>query len=489
MSSLFSYRVPNRALVALCTVAALAVSACGTDSGAAGIADVNANDSAGAALDRSDPYERDVQVSGADAEGRQDGGSVDSAEAPSPLIDTDAAVATPGPKPLPTPKPTPTPVPTPSQDAGSLDTAPAPVPAPVPAPAPAPAPVPAPTKDAGSTDIAPPPPPPPPPATKDAGSTDIAQPPPPPPPATKDAGSTDIAPPPAPDAGSTDIAPPPPPPPPPQGTVRFAAVGDTGHGNNFEYATAKAIEARCQKGGGCATVLLLGDNIYPSGPSTVTDPLFKKVIEDPFAVVSSPIWLTLGNHDYGGGTSGAGTELWKGPLWLQWAALHPKFVLPSVTWDKTIGNVHFFDLDSNLMNQGKQQAQIDQWQAKMSATEIGGWKIAFAHHPYRSNGGHGNAKNGVKAGYDALLCGKVDLLLSGHDHSMQWLKAFQGCGNMEMIVAGSGGEHTSLGGSNPVWFENASTYGFVYVEITGNKLHAEFIDLNGKLLFTRDITK
>jgi hypothetical protein len=205
--------------------------------------------------------------------------------------------------------------------------------------------------------------------------------------------------------------------------------------------------------------------------------------------VSEPIWLTLGNHDYGGGTSGAGTDLWKGPLWIQWAATQPRFVLPANTYEKVVGNVHFFNLDSNLMNQGQQATQISQWQAKMTAAE-GGWKIAFGHHPYVSNGDHGNAKGGVKTGYDALVCGQVDLLLSGHDHDMQWLKPTGNCGRTEFIVSGAGSEHTGTGpSSNPVYFQNMATYGFFWVEITGNKLHGEFIDLNGKVLFTRDMTK
>ena len=266
--------------------------------------------------------------------------------------------------------------------------------------------------------------------------------------------------------------------------MRFAALGDTGDDSAMEYAVAKALAAKCAQSG-CDEVLLLGDDIYPQGPASVTDPAFDNAITKPFAPVDSEFWLTLGNHDYGGGNAGAGTDLWKGPIWVQWAATQTKFILPATTYDRVDGNVHFFCLDSNLMNQGQGAAQIAEWQAKMAAPEAG-WKIAFAHHPYLSNGDHGNATGGVLAGYDALVCGHVDLFLDGHDHSMQWLQPTAKCGGTEFVVSGAGAEHTGLSGSNPAYYQSASTFGFFWVEINGNNLHGEFIDQNGNVLFTRD---
>jgi len=261
-------------------------------------------------------------------------------------------------------------------------------------------------------------------------------------------------------------------------------LGDTGANSALEYAVGKALAAKCAQSG-CDEVLLLGDNIYPQGPASVTDPAFASAIIKPFAPVDSVFWLTLGNHDYGGGNAGAGTDMGKGPIWLQWAATQTKFILPATSYERTDGNVHFFCLDSNLIKQGQGAAQIEQWQAKMTAAESG-WKIAFAHHPYLSNGDHGNATGAVKAAYDALVCGHVDLLIDGHDHSMQWLKPTAKCGTTEFIVSGAGSEHTGLGGSNPAYFQNASSVGFFWVEINGSKLHGEFIDQNGKVLYTRD---
>ena len=103
------------------------------------------------------------------------------------------------------------------------------------------------------------------------------------------------------------------------------------------------------------------------------------------------------------------------------------------------------------------------------------WNIAFGHHPYISNGQHGNA--GEYEGYDWLpiangatvkdfmdenLCGKVDLYLCGHDHNRQWLEPT--CGT-EFIVTGAAAKTTGLQGrGNPVYFEDDTIEGFVWIE-------------------------
>ena len=74
------------------------------------------------------------------------------------------------------------------------------------------------------------------------------------------------------------------------------------------------------------------------------------------------------------------------------------------------------------------------------------WTIAFGHHPYRSNGKHGDAGayelgvawDGIEfAGLDLgtifgdkfrqwvddYICNRVDFYLSGHDHNRQWLNS------------------------------------------------------------------
>ena len=304
----------------------------------------------------------------------------------------------------------------------------------------------------------------------------------------------------APDTGNaTDTAPPPAVP-----TVRFAALGDAGKGNDTQYKVGAALGQKC-KAAGCDFVLLLGDNFYSTGTKDENDPQFKSKFEDPYQDVAAPFFVVLGNHDYGG--EGAGYELWKGDNYKKYAKKNPKFVHPDNAYDKVVGHAHLFALDSNLMMYGLGGAQVAKFGPLIkNATET--WKIAFAHHPYLSNGKHGNAGqyeglpfipivsgDGVKKDYEAILCGKVDLLISGHDHSRQWVKASAKCQGVEFFVAGAGASTTEIKSKSllftpsPVWFEDASVGGFLWIELKGKHLKGEFWDENGKLSYTREYDK
>jgi hypothetical protein len=134
------------------------------------------------------------------------------------------------------------------------------------------------------------------------------------------------------------------------------------------------------------------------------------------------------------------------------------------------------------------------------------WKIALGHHPYRSNGPHGNAGSynntsgvpvtsgdGVKSFMEDVVCGRADLMLSGHDHSLQWLQPNGTCVGTELIVSGAGSSpsgvrNPSAPNYNEVFLQSAQL-GFVYIVVTAQQLTAEFIGAQGQTLYARTITK
>jgi tartrate-resistant acid phosphatase type 5 len=273
------------------------------------------------------------------------------------------------------------------------------------------------------------------------------------------------------------------------------ALGDTGKGNDGQRNVAAAIAAKCARDG-CDFALLLGDNVYDSGVASPDDPLFQTVFEEPYRNVDLPFYVILGNHDYGG--NGAGYELFKGPYEVQYSQRSTKWRMPAEYYRFREAHVEIFGLDTNkqMYNQAAEQRQdVRGWIRGSTAT----WKIAMGHHPYLSNGPHGNAGEydglpfvpiangaGVKNFMDDIVCGKVDLYLCGHDHSRQWLTGT--CDGTELAVSGAGATTTDLPGRNPTRFQ-ASTLGFLYVRIEGRTLTAEFLDARGTVEFTRTITK
>jgi hypothetical protein len=274
--------------------------------------------------------------------------------------------------------------------------------------------------------------------------------------------------------------------------VRFVAMGDTGNGNTGQTDVAKAVEAKCAKDG-CDFVQLLGDNIYDTGVTSAMDPQWQPKFEQPYANISLDFWAVLGNHDYGG--NGAGTEFGKGQFEIDYTKVSQKWKLPSAYWHRTVKHVEFFGLDTNMQyffQDAQQRKDVDAWVKASTST----WKIALGHHPYLSNGPHGNAGNydGIptigsnnKSFMDSIVCGKVDFYICGHDHDRQWMKST--CQGTELIVSGAGSTTTAFKGSQPTWFQDDKKLGFFYVRLAGKTATVEVLDDKGAVELTRTITK
>jgi hypothetical protein len=108
------------------------------------------------------------------------------------------------------------------------------------------------------------------------------------------------------------------------------------------------------------------------------------------------------------------------------------------------------------------------------------WKIAFAHHLYLSNGLHGNAGTydsvlGNGAFYKDLIektvCDQVDVIITDHDHDIQWLRPVEACGKTVQVVLGAGAKTRSFTDidRNPSYFQADETLDFFYIEIEGDE--------------------
>jgi hypothetical protein len=276
--------------------------------------------------------------------------------------------------------------------------------------------------------------------------------------------------------------------------TRFIALGDTGMANDGQRAVAAAMARHCAAQG-CDFVVMLGDNVYPSGIASPDDPQMAEKFEQPYAALDMPFYASLGNHDYG--NSGRGNDFARADNEVAYSARSKKWRMPARRWHERRGAVELFALDTNIVLWGQDQGQAGDVGAWVSASQAP-WKIAFGHHPYLSNGPHGNAgsydgtqgkaRSGdtVRALLEGAVCGKADLYLCGHDHSRQWLTA--SCKGTELAVSGGGAEETSLPGSNDARFQQ-TTMGFLYVVATPTQLTASFINTAGTVEFTRTLTK
>lgn len=282
---------------------------------------------------------------------------------------------------------------------------------------------------------------------------------------------------------------------------RFVAMGDGGEGNTEQFAVSNAVEMVCQDAGGCDFVLYLGDNFYDDGVSSVDDMQFITKFEEPYANLDLPFWVVLGNHDYGEISNSWDKAMYE----LAYAETSDKFNLPAIWYDFEHKGVHFFGLDTNHLmwdrETSTQQGWLDGAVADMVAADTAAWSFAFGHHPYLSNGSHGNAGRyegltatifaglTVKEFFDQSVCGKVDGYLSGHDHNRQHFA--QTCGT-HFWVTGAAAKTKDFENrdDNPQLFGEDQKPGFLLVEVVDDQtLVTKFYDLDGNMDYEATVTK
>lgn len=297
------------------------------------------------------------------------------------------------------------------------------------------------------------------------------------------------------DAGSADAGPASP-------LLRFVALGDSGKGNEGQRQVAEAMGAVCAARGGCAFALMLGDNIYDTGVDDINDAQWQEKFEVPYADLDFPFYATLGNHDYGAPPiasflGGIGIDPRRGAAQVDYTGVSQKFVMPDTHYRFVEGPVEFVSLNTTSLfwadlglvestvgfddENDRMRQDLPAWAASSTAP----WRIAFGHHPFLSNGPHGNAGAYDGVAIEGLVgsgteirdfmqehvVGHFDVYLCGHDHSLQDLGTH---GGTEIFVSGGGASHTDLEGENPAEWQ-AARKGFLLVEADDTNLTFTFV--------------
>ena len=190
--------------------------------------------------------------------------------------------------------------------------------------------------------------------------------------------------------------------------LHLAVVGDVGHPGPRLRAVGAAL-ARAGAAQPFDGLVLLGDNVYPSGdPGRLPETVF-----GPFGDVlaRAELHAILGNHDVKA-PPGRGARAERSHASGQVAALG----MPGRWWARRLpGDVLLVGLDSTLVHHTDQTA----WLAHTLAAATERWRIVAVHHPAYSAGYQGSSQ-AVRQRWGPLFARHgVQLVLSGHDHDYQ----------------------------------------------------------------------
>lgn len=239
--------------------------------------------------------------------------------------------------------------------------------------------------------------------------------------------------------------------------VHLAVVGDIGDSGSRLESTGRAI-GRIGAETPYDALLLLGDNVYPSGdpaklPGTVFEP-FGAVLDQGAALLA-----ILGNHDVK--YYDRGDEQMR------------ELGMPGRWWAQTIGDALIVGLDSNTPDDEDQIAFLERTLSLSDAT----WKIVALHHPPYSAGYQGSDEHVREVFSPIFERHGVQLVLSGHDHDYQRSEPIDG---VTYVVTG-GAAGTRRTGEASFTAASFSWHHFVDVAVFEDRLVFRAVNQDGRV--------
>jgi hypothetical protein len=237
-------------------------------------------------------------------------------------------------------------------------------------------------------------------------------------------------------------------------------------------------------------VLFLGDNIYESGVTAVTDIQWKLKFESVYNQPSlqMPFLAILGNHDYYLNPQAQieytfVSSRWYMPDWYYTRSFE--------TDDSTVLQLFCLNTAPMASRNGSPARDTSAYAAQLQWLESGlsgskaRWKIVAGHHPLYSNGDHGDDPHLASLLEPLFVRHNVDMYLAGHEHDLQLLRPVNG---VHYVISGGGGKHRDT-----EWRENtlyaATNLGFVRISISRADALVQFFNAAGNLKYAHMIER
>lgn len=276
-------------------------------------------------------------------------------------------------------------------------------------------------------------------------------------------------------------------------------IGDSGRNNPGQASVSLAMQELCSRED-CNLGILAGDNVYPAGVTSSKDKILETVFDKFYNPLNFPFLIALGNHDYG--------KYYRSTQRASYQLLHakrnPSFVIPHFWYTYETAEAVFAVIDTTRMMWAWDitvQANMVK-KAHASAKAQNKWFMVVGHHPFLSNGPHGNAGRYsrtpipyfisgryVKNFMLANVCGKADFYLAGHDHSLQLIDGKPAGCNTQLIVSGTAASASKLSlNRNRAKFQSLEL-GFFHLSIQKDAVRVRAFNDKTNLLFEESYNK
>jgi tartrate-resistant acid phosphatase type 5 len=221
--------------------------------------------------------------------------------------------------------------------------------------------------------------------------------------------------------------------------LTLLTMGDWGKGNEGQRTTAALLERLCEERRADA-VVLLGDNFYPRGVKSTTDPYWNdrwRALYSGPCLSRIPFYAALGNHDYDGNPSAQ----------IRYSRVEPgRWVMPARAFTVRFGNLlTLTNIDTNFPDVCGLPALCSlDWLERSLARFPATWKIAFGHHPAMGGKKYPRLKPFARRTVPPFLCrNDFDMYWSGHEHvflDIEGRNEDLPCDIRQLVMGGGGAE-------------------------------------------------
>lgn len=268
--------------------------------------------------------------------------------------------------------------------------------------------------------------------------------------------------------------------------LSFVVIGDWGKGSVEQRQVANAL-GRVAESHHARFVVSTGDNFYPNGVKSVTDPNWKILFEDVYTApaLQVPWHVALGNHDHRGSTSAQ----------IAYSKTSKRWSLPAAFYkhSERDGGVSadFFFLDTTPLYQASRwpwklwpfENEQYAWLERELKASDAEWKIVVGHHPVLSGGGHGSTEVLIDKLRPLLEKYGVDVYLNGHNHALEHVAA----NGVNYITIGAGADAAmpdSIEGSRFL----SGAAGFMAATIGKERMRIELVGQAGETIYRTEVS-